>query len=131
MNWIVAAHDFIATVDVFGSQSQTGGTSTKLGTYTIFDFTREKLGRSTVLHLPESDFRYLHFRVDGPLKPDDVTGLSLSRSAEAKPHYVTVAESTQVVEKNRETLIEFSLPANVPVDRVEFVPRGPACQFQP
>jgi Protein of unknown function (DUF3999) len=125
----VAAHDFIATVDVFGSQSQTGGSSTKIGTYTIFDFTREKLGRSTVLHLPESDFRYLHFRVDGPLKPDDVTGLSLTPSAEAKPHYVTVAESTQVIEKNRETLTEFSLPANVPVDRVEFVAQAQPVNF--
>ena len=124
----LAAHDFIATVDVFGRQSQTG-TSTKIGTYTIFDFTREKLGRSTVLHLPESDFRYLHFRVEGPLKPDDVTGLSLTPSAEAKPHYVTAAESAQVVQKNRETLIEFSLPANVPVDRVEFVPEAQPINF--
>jgi len=125
----LAAHDFIATVDVFGSQSQTGGSSTKIGTYTIFDFTREKLGRSTVLHLPESDFRYLHFRVDGPLKPDDVTGLSLTPSAEAKPHYVTAAESAQVVQKSRETMIEFSLPAKVPVDRVEFVPEAQPINF--
>ncbi len=125
----LAKHDFIATVDVFGSQSQTGGTSTKIGTYTIFDFTREKLGRSTFLHLPESDFRYLHFRVDGSLKPDDVTGLSLTPSAQAKPHYVTVAESAQVIEKNRETLIEFSLPPNVPVDRVEFVAQAQPINF--
>jgi hypothetical protein len=125
----LAAHDFIATVDVLGSQSQTGGRSTKIGTYTIFDFTREKLGRSTVLHLPESDFRYLHFRVDGPLKPDDVTGLSLTPSAEAKPHYVTAAESAQVVQKSRETMIEFSLPANVPVDRVEFVAQAQPVNF--
>ena len=125
----LSTHDFIATVDVFGSQSQTGGTSIKIGTYTIFDFTREKLGRSTVLHLPESDFRYLHFRVDGPLKPEDVTGLNLSRSAESKVRYITAAEGAQVIEKNRETLIEFSLPPNVPVDRVEFVPQAQPVNF--
>ena len=125
----LAGRDFIAMVDVFGNQSQTGGASTKIGTYTIFDFTREKLGRSTVLHLPESDFRYLHFRVDGPLKPEDVTGLNLSRSAESKVRYITAAESAQVVEKNRETLIEFSLPPNVPVDRVEFVPQAQPANF--
>ena len=125
----LAAHDFIATVDVLGSQSQTGGRSTKIGTYTIFDFTREKLGRSTVLHLPESDFRYLHFRVDGPLKPEEVTGFKLSRAAETKQHYVTAAESAQVVQKSRETMIEFSLPANVPVDRVEFVPEAQPINF--
>jgi hypothetical protein len=125
----VAAHDFIATVDVTGSQSQTGGTATKIGTYTIFDFAREKLGRSTVLHLPESDFRYLHFRIEGPLKPEDVTGFKLSRAAETKQHYVTVAESAQVVQKNRETLIEFSLPANLPVDQVEFVAQAQPVNF--
>jgi hypothetical protein len=125
----LAAHDFIARVDVLGSQSQTGGRSTKIGTYTIFDFTREKLGRSTVLHLPESDFRYLHFRIDGPLKPEEVTGFELSRAAETKQHYVAAAESAQVVQKNRETLIEFSLPANVPVDRVEFVPEAQPINF--
>lgn len=125
----LAADDFIATVDVFGSQSQTGGAPTKIGTYTIFDFTREKLGRSTVLHLPESDFRYLHFRVEGPLKPEDVTGLRLIRGAESKVRYITAAESAQVVEKNRETLIEFSQPPNVPVDRVEFVPQAQPANF--
>ncbi|HEX3470801.1 MAG TPA: DUF3999 family protein [Silvibacterium sp.] len=115
----LGAHDFIATFDVFGSQSQTGE-STKIGSYTIFDFTSQKLGRSTVLHLPESDFRYLHFRSDGPLKPEDVTGLNIARTTESKPQYVTLAETSQITQKNRKTVIEFALTANVPVDRAEF-----------
>jgi len=125
----LAAHDFIATVNVFGSQTQTGDALTKIGMYTIFDFTREKLGRSTVLHLPESDFRYLHFRIDGPLKPEDVTGFRLARTAETRLYYVTAAERAQVVQKNRETQIQFSLPANVPVDRVEFLPQAQPANF--
>ena len=75
----MTAHDFIATVVVSGSQTETGSAETKLGTYTIFDLTRQKLGRSTVLHLPESDFRYLHFRVVGPISPDNIAGLSVER----------------------------------------------------
>lgn len=122
----IGTHDFIATVSVFGGQSQTGRESTKIGSYTIFDFTREKLGRSTVLHLPESNFRYLHFRIDGPLKPEDVTGLGLARTTEISPHHVTAAETSQVAQKNRDTVIEFTLPANVPVDRVEFDADQPA-----
>ena len=123
------AHDFIATVEVFGSQSQTSGALTKIGTYTIFDFTREKLGRSTVLHLPESDFRYLHFRVDGAIKPEEVTGMRLARAAETKLHYVTAANSAQIIQKNRETQIQFSLPADVPIDRVEFAPQVQPANF--
>ena len=52
--------NFIAIVTISGSR-EPGAAATQLGTFTIFDFTREKLGRSTVLHLPDSDFGYLHF----------------------------------------------------------------------
>ncbi|MBS1801991.1 MAG: DUF3999 family protein [Acidobacteria bacterium] len=122
----ISAHDFIATVDVAGSQQQ-GGPATKVGTYTIFDLSRQRLGRSTVLHLPTSDFRYLHFSVSGPLHPEDVGGISLGQVSTAKPAYVTVAESHESTRKDRSTLIEFTVPANVPVDRVVFsAPEQPA-----
>src|SRR5208337_2334915 len=61
----VTAQNFIATVTVTGSLTKDGNAETKLGAYTIFDLTRQKLGRSTVLHLPESDFPFLHFRIAG------------------------------------------------------------------
>jgi Protein of unknown function (DUF3999) len=125
----LSAHDFIATVDVFGAQAQTGGESTKIGSYTIFDFTSQKLGRSTVLHLPESDFRYLHFRVDGPIKPADVTAIRIARTTESKPQYVTSSGTSLVAQKDHKTEVEFTVPANVPVDRVEFVPNPQPANF--
>jgi len=118
----VEAHDFIATVEVWGSHSPDGGETTKLGSFTVFDFTAQKLGRSTVLHLPRSDFRHLHFRIDGPLKPKDVGGVRVSRFEQGEPRYVTAAETARVTEKGRDTEIEFTVPAKVPVDRVEFLP---------
>ena len=116
----IDARDFIASVDVFGSQSQADRTPTKLGTYTIFDFMRQKLGRSTVLHLPQTNFRYLHFRVDGPLKPEEVTGLRFSGFVKSQPQYIATAETSQVVQQGHETLIAFTVPAHVPVARVVF-----------
>ncbi len=77
----ITGHDFIATVTVTGSQAQDGSAGTKIGSYTIFDLTKQKLGRSTVLHLPESDFRILHFSIAGPIAPDSVNGLSVVRLA--------------------------------------------------
>lgn len=118
----IEAHDFIATVHVSGSQTQTGARITNLGAYTIFDFSRQRLGRSTVLHLPQSDFRYLHFRIDGPIRPDQITGLTTGRSTAGEPQYVTVATSTAVQQKDRDSILEFSVPANVPVDRIFFMP---------
>ena len=125
----VSAHDFIATVAVTGGEVLSGGSRTKLGEYTVFDLTKQRLGRSTILHLPESTFRFLHFRISGPLKPDDVTGLSVGRMPAQPPVYRTVAESSQATQKDHSTIIEFNLPANVPVDRIAFAPNTAPAVF--
>jgi hypothetical protein len=57
----VTAKNFIATVAVTGSQTEGGREGTELGLFTIFDLSGQRLGRSTVLHLPPSDFRYLYW----------------------------------------------------------------------
>jgi hypothetical protein len=122
----VSAHDFIATVRVSGSQQQAGPV-TKIGSYTIFDLTHQRLGRSTILHLPASDFRYLHFAVSGPLRSDDIDGLTIPQASTIHASYVAVAETSQATRKDRSTIIEFTIPAHIPVDRVTFkVPAQPA-----
>lgn len=118
----ISAHDFIATVTVAGSQAQTGGPQTMLGSYTIFDLTRQKLGRSTVLHLPASNFHFLHFRIAGPIMPEAVTGLSVAQSPPAPPTYVPVAASAQIAQKGRSSVLEFAVPPHTPVDRVLVLP---------
>ncbi len=117
----VSGHDFIATVTVFGSQTQASA-ATKIGSYTIFDLTRQRLGRSTVLHLPQSDFRFLHFRIAGPIAPENIAGLSVERLPAAAAKYLTVAESSKFVQKGRETVIEFTVPSRTPIDRIIFAP---------
>jgi hypothetical protein len=116
----ITAKNFIATVAVTGSQTEAGTEGTELGMYTIFDLSGQKLGRSMVLHLPESNFRYLYFSIAGPLKAADVVGLSVERLP-AKQQYVTVADTNQVTQKEKETVVQFTVPAKVPVERVEFI----------
>jgi len=125
----VSAQNFIATISVSGSQSQNGGSETKVGSYTIFDLSNQKLGRSTILHLPESDFRYLHFSVSGPLVPKDFTGLITLRSSVSEPKYETVAESQHATRKDHSSVIEFIVPAHTPVDRVLFTPGAEPANF--
>ena len=120
VNLDVTAKNFIATVAVTGSQTEGGREGTELGLFTIFDLSGQRLGRSTVLHLPQSDFRYLYFAIAGPVKPEDVAGLSVERVSE-KQTYVTVADTNQVTQKGHATTAQFKVPANVPVERVEFV----------
>ena len=125
----VSGENFIATVQVSGSQAQTGSPETKLGSYTIFDLTNQKLGRSIILHLPESDFRYLHFAIAAPVTPQQIGGLTVDRVPQSKPRYVTVAETSQVVQKDHSTSIQFTVPANVPVDQIEFIPGAQPANF--
>ncbi len=91
----IQAKDFIATVQVSASPTKTGPV-TRLGSFTIFDFTRQKLGRSTILHLPKSDLPYLHFRIDGPIRPDQITGISAGQLPATAPQYITVASSSSI-----------------------------------
>jgi hypothetical protein len=127
----ITAHDFIATVTVTGSQEQAAPPKarTSLGVYTIFDLTRQKLGRSTVLHMPQSDFRFLHFRIDGPIAPADFSGLVLGAQPAAEPRYQIVSQTAHAVEKAHESVFEFELPAHTLVDRVAFVPSAQPASF--
>ena len=118
----VTAKNFIATVTVSGSKTQAATTETRIGAYTIFDLTQQKLGRSTVLHLPESNFPYLHFRIAGPLLPENITGFSVERLPAGQPSYITVAESSQVTQKGHSSIVEFTVPAHEPVERILFAP---------
>jgi len=124
----VNGHDFLATVTVTGGQAE-GASRTKLGSFTIFDLSRQRLGRSTVLHLPESDFRYLHLQIAGPIAPDDVTGLSVTRVPVSQPRFVTVAETANSSVRGRNSVIEFTVPAHTPVDRIVFVPGQKPANF--
>jgi hypothetical protein len=116
----VAGQDFIATVTVSGSQAQTDRSQTKLGSYTIFDLSHQKLGRSTILHIPTSDFRYLHFQIAGPLSPQSITGVAVDKLPASEARYETVAQSSSVTQKGHASVLEFTVPALVPVDRVAF-----------
>jgi len=124
----VTGQNFIATVTVSGSQAESGA-ETRIGSYTIFDLTGQKLGRSTVLHLPQSDFRYLHFSIKGPIQPQSVTGVSVVRLAASQPKYLTVSQSAQVTQKGHTSVYEFTVAARIPVSQILFAPESSAQPF--
>jgi Protein of unknown function (DUF3999) len=124
----VTGQNFLATVAVSGSQTETGP-QTRIGSYTIFDFTGQKLGRSTVLHLPKSNFRALHFEIAGPLAPSRIEGLSAASAPASEPKYLVVMGTAHFTQKGRDSVAEFAVPAHVPVERIVFVPPGEPLNF--
>ena len=125
----INAQNFLATVKVAGSHEPNGSNATTLGSYTIFDLTAQKLGRSTILHLPESDLPYLHFQITGPLHTENIAGLSIVRTPISQSKYTTVAESSQGTQKGHSTILELTVPAHVPVDRIAFAPEAEPVNF--
>jgi hypothetical protein len=125
----IDGRDFLAAVTVTGRQMEAAGPAARLGSFTIFDLTRQKLGRSTVLHLPVSDFRYLHFQIDGNVKPSSVKGLAVPGNAGSEPKYIAVSATSTIRQQGPQTVIEFTLAAHTPVDRIAFVPGAQPANF--
>lgn len=120
--------DFLATVTVTGSHSA-GGAGTRIGSYTIFDFSSQHLGRSTVLHLPRSNFRTLHFELAGRITPEKVFGITAAPAPGDQPRYQNILSVVQLAHRGRTSIAEFSLPANVPIDRIGFTPPPQPANF--
>jgi hypothetical protein len=126
-----AVHDFIATATVSGMNRLSGvAEATRLGVFTLFDLTAQRLSRDTTLPLAELNFRYLHVVLKvakaagargGRLVPGMVEGVEVPPSREAQTIYTTVAETNAVATVGRESKASFTVPARVPVERVSFV----------
>ena len=79
--------------------------------------------------LPESDFRYLHFEIQTlalePVTPQDIAGVDVLVESAEPPRYVQAAIASGPQQKPHETIYEFAVPANVPLDRLELHERRP------
>jgi hypothetical protein len=134
----LAAKNFIATARVSGSDGH-GGPGTSLGSFALFDFSAQKLSRSTALPLQESTFAEIHIALQmrsvggSPLQDVHATmvqGAAVPPSREAQTLYKTVATTSQFVTEGRHTVARMELPKHVPVERISFVlPSGFAKSF--
>jgi hypothetical protein len=125
----LAAQNFIATVDVLGSDGK-GGPVKSLGTFALFDLTEEHLARSTSLALQESSFAKLYVtlhlhRIDGRAFPHlssaIVEGATVPASREAQTLYTAVDATREITQKGTSTVGLIRIPAHVPIERVSFV----------
>ena len=58
-----------------------------------------------------STFRFLHFRITGPLRPENIASLTVEQSSGPEPVYTLVADSTHVTQRGRASIIEFEVSA--------------------
>ncbi|HXE91044.1 MAG TPA: DUF3999 family protein [Terriglobales bacterium] len=116
----LAARDFIAQATVEGQNDLRQSRWVNLGTRTLYDFTREKLGRNFTLRLPDSRFRYLRITLAGGVKPGEVGGAKVARVEEVPGRWTEIGVSPRFTREGRTTVITWDAPPNVPLERLSF-----------
>lgn len=122
----VDARNFMGSVEVWGRSAPHAG-GVRLGEFAIFDLTGQKLSRSTVLHLQESNFRYLHVSIASqgaggvePLSGTELRGAVVPPSRQAQTVYTTAVETTSIAQRGHETVAVLELAPGIPVERIAF-----------
>jgi hypothetical protein len=127
----LATKNFVAHARVEGQDDLHGKNWALLGESILYDLSKENLGANSVLRLPLSTYKYLRVTIDGPVKPADVVGASSEFRQEQKAVWrnvggaPTIAEMPAGVARNdssrrsgKDTELTFTVPENVPVNRV-------------
>jgi hypothetical protein len=113
--------NFIATAEAEGRNYLHQASGVKLGSSTLYDFTRENLGSNLVLKLPASNFRFLHIRLAAGVSPREVKGAVLFNLQEKKAVWSnagTCQPGASPDLKNTTFVCEDSTAT--PVDHIEF-----------
>lgn len=114
------AKDFVVTASVAGSNKLGQGTSTELAPSTLYDFSSEQLGSSTILKLAPSSFRFLHIKLSKGILPRQVEGAAISNLRERQASWTKVGSCSTPQQKPRATVIVCDLPPKVPLNRILF-----------
>ncbi len=114
------AKDFVVTASVAGSNALGQGPSTGLPPSTLYDFSTEQLGSSSVLKLPPSSFRYLHVKLSKGILPQQVKGAAIFNLREQQASWTKIGSCSAPQQKPRTTVIVCDLPPKVPLNRILF-----------
>jgi hypothetical protein len=117
----LTTENYIAQAKLEGENNLTGKNWTDLGTYTIFNFAKEKLGSNSTIKLASpARFRFLRLTIMGPVPPEDIKGASIANLQENKAKYAALNEVPNLRAEGKHTTIEWDASDRVPLDRVQF-----------
>jgi len=114
------AKDFVVTASVAGSNLLGQEVPTELAPSTLYDFTSEQLGSSTVLKLAPSSFRFLHVKLSKGILPQQVKGAAIYNLREQQASWTKAGSCSAPQQKPRATVIVCDVPAKVPLNRILF-----------
>jgi hypothetical protein len=109
--------NFVAHARVEGQDDPHGAKWAALGTTTLYDLSEERLGHNYTLQIPLTTFKTLRVTVDGPVKPLDVEGGTAGITRAQKAVWRDLGSEPKQTRQGKDTILTFSVPANVPVER--------------
>ena len=114
------AKDFVTTAAVEGINTAGQSRGTKLGSFTLYDFSRENLGSNSVLKLPPSSFRYLRLRLSSGVIPAQVKGATIYNVQEKQSAWTDVGVCHPSEQKEHSTILTCDVPPRAPLERILF-----------
>ena len=114
------AHDFVATASVSAGNALGKTAEVQLPPSTLYDFSKEQLGSNSELKLPTSSFRYLHIKLSSGILPQQVRAATIFNRREQQASWTKVGSCAAPQARQRLTVIMCTLPAKVPLSRIEF-----------
>jgi len=116
----IEARDFVATASISGGSAPGQAANVELAPATLYDFSKEQLGSSSVLKLRPVSFAYLHIRLSPGIRPEQVKGATIANLREQQAMWSKAGTCGEPQIGHGKTEIRCAIPAKVPVSRIEF-----------
>jgi len=116
----LATKNFVSRARVEGQDNPHGALWAMLAITTLYDLSDERLGHNSTLQIPRTTYKYLRVAIDGSVKPADVQGGIAGITRAQKAAWRTIGGSPKQIQQGKDTVVTFSIPENVPVERVLF-----------
>jgi hypothetical protein len=110
--------NYLAHARVDGQDDSHGTQWAVLGTTTLFDLSGERLGHNSTLQIPVSTYKFLRVTIDGVVKPSDVQSVAAGIERAHEALWRDLRGEARQTQEGKDTALTFSVPENVPVERV-------------
>ncbi|HYB61949.1 MAG TPA: DUF3999 family protein [Methylomirabilota bacterium] len=116
----LATENFVAHARVEGQDDPHGAHWALLGTTTLYDLSAEHLGHNSTLQMPIATYKFLRVTIDGTVKPSDVQSGTAGVTRAQKAVWRTISNQSKQEQRDKDTVLTFSVLQGVPVERVVF-----------
>lgn len=114
------AKDFVNSAQIEGRRGLKDTSGMKLGTSTLYDFTKEDLGANLTLRFPSASFPYVHIRLAPGIHANQIKGAYLSSLSETKSAWRNAGQCAPAPQQPKRSVYQCSVFDGMPVERITF-----------